>query len=63
MKIKVSVTKPPPNWHELGGIKTEKEEIEEDDGKTFFVQKRFVAENLFTIRTSKAFCIKSIVIF
>ncbi|KAK6625433.1 hypothetical protein RUM43_005731 [Polyplax serrata] len=38
MKIDVKVTNPPSNWYQLGGVKEEKEELN-DDGKTFFVKK------------------------
>lgn len=39
MKIDVRVIKPRENWFESGGLKEEKEELN-DDGKTFFVKKR-----------------------
>lgn len=44
MKIDVKVTNPPSNWYQLGGVKEEKEELN-DDGKTFFVKKWYEEEN------------------
>lgn len=40
MKINVKIQKPPSNWFELGGVNEEKEDLN-DDGKTFFVKKRY----------------------